>query len=76
MQTVNDQLICMFQIGCMAIVMAIIACFYGLRASGGPAGVGTAVARGVVVNLVVLHLIGAFLTVFFYGADVKLPIGG
>jgi phospholipid/cholesterol/gamma-HCH transport system permease protein len=54
----------------------IVACFYGLRTRGGPDAVGAAVARSLVVNLVIVHLVAAACGVLFYGTQAKLPFGG
>jgi phospholipid/cholesterol/gamma-HCH transport system permease protein len=75
-QTINDQLYSILTMGLIAVVTASIAMMFGLRASGGPANVGAAVAKGVLVNLVVLHVISAFCAIMFYGGSSKLPIGG
>jgi phospholipid/cholesterol/gamma-HCH transport system permease protein len=75
-QSINDQLYTLIGIANIAIVTAITACFYGLRAEGGPAAVGKTVSRSLVVNLVLLHLIGVFWAVSFYGTNLHLPIGG
>jgi len=75
-QTVADQLYTMIGIAFIAICTAITACFYGLRAEGGPAAVGKTVSRSLIVNLVLVHLIGVFFAVLFYGTDIRLPIGG
>lgn len=60
----------------MAFPCTVVACFYGLRAQGGPADVGRAVARSLIVNLVLVHVIAAFFGVLFYGNDIGLPVGG
>lgn len=57
-----------------AIVM--IGMFYGYRATGGPVGVGTATARSMILNLIVLHIIGALGTMIFWGLNPRWPIGG
>jgi ABC-type transporter Mla maintaining outer membrane lipid asymmetry permease subunit MlaE len=44
--------------------------------AGGPASVGSASARAVVVNLVMVHLLLGTFVVSFYGTDLGLPIGG
>ncbi|MCW3016204.1 MAG: hypothetical protein JWO02_3296 [Solirubrobacterales bacterium] len=75
-QTVQDQLVTMINVSAMAIITAIVACFYGLRTRGGPAAVGTSVARSLTVNLVLVHVIAVFFAVLFYGTDLNLPIGG
>lgn len=75
-QTISDQLIAMLTMGVIAVVTAAVACFYGLRTKGGPAAVGTSVARSLYMNLVLLHVIAVFFAVFFYGTNLRLPIGG
>jgi phospholipid/cholesterol/gamma-HCH transport system permease protein len=75
-QTISDQLIATVTMGAIAVTTAIVACFYGLRTRGGPAAVGSSVARSLYLNLVLLHVIGVFFAVFFYGTDLRLPIGG
>jgi phospholipid/cholesterol/gamma-HCH transport system permease protein len=75
-QTVADQIFTLIGIAAIAITTAITACFYGLRAVGGPAAVGKTVSRSLVVNLVLVHVVGVFLAVLFYGTNVRLPIGG
>ncbi|MCW3014559.1 MAG: hypothetical protein JWO02_1651 [Solirubrobacterales bacterium] len=75
-QTVNDQLFSLVTVFAIAIPTAIVACFYGLRTTGGPAAVGTSVARAIYVNLVILHLIAVFCAVVYYGTNINLPIGG
>lgn len=75
-QTMSDTFFVIRTSTLIALTTAIVACFYGLRTSGGPAAVGTSVARSLVVNLVLLHIIAAFFAVMSYGFDSNLPIGG
>lgn len=75
-QTWTDQLLCLLCMYLLTVPIVIVSCFYGLRAKGGPAGVGTVAARALVVNLVLIHLIHPSYLAFFYGADPKIPIGG
>lgn len=75
-QTLFDYGFALMTITAMAIPCAIIACFYGLRTRGGPDAVGSSVARSMLVNIVLLHIIAAFLAVIVYGTDLRLPIGG
>ncbi len=42
----------------MATVIVLVGCYYGYTASGGPVGVGTATAKSMVANTVMVHLIG------------------
>ena len=60
----------------MAIVIVVVGCYYGYTASGGPVGVGTATAKSMVVNTVMVHLIGMIGTQIFWGANPRAPIGG
>ncbi|WP_354701408.1 hypothetical protein DSM112329_01720 [Paraconexibacter sp. AEG42_29] len=75
-QTVQDQLYALIMMGTMAISIVIVSCFYGWRTKGGPAEVGGSVARSLVVNLVLIHVIIGGFIFLFYGLDPKLPIGG
>jgi len=60
----------------MGIVIVIVGTYYGYTAGGGPVGVGTATAKSMVVNLVMVHLIGMLGTQLFWGANPRAPIGG
>jgi phospholipid/cholesterol/gamma-HCH transport system permease protein len=60
----------------MATAIVLVACYYGYNASGGPVGVGTATAKSMVLNLVLVNLIGALGTEVFWGAKPRAPIGG
>lgn len=60
----------------MATVVVLVGCYYGYHASGGPVGVGTATAKSMVVNLILVHLIGMLGTQLFWGANPRAPIGG
>jgi phospholipid/cholesterol/gamma-HCH transport system permease protein len=60
----------------MATAIVLVGCYYGYHASGGPVGVGTATAKSMVVNIVLVHLIGMLGTQIFWGANPRAPIGG
>jgi phospholipid/cholesterol/gamma-HCH transport system permease protein len=60
----------------MATAIVLVGCYYGYNASGGPVGVGTATAKSMVLNLVLVHLIGMLGTQVFWGSNPKAPIGG
>jgi phospholipid/cholesterol/gamma-HCH transport system permease protein len=60
----------------MATAIVLIGLYYGYHARGGPVGVGTATAKSMVVNLVLIHLIGMLGTQIFWGANPRAPIGG
>jgi phospholipid/cholesterol/gamma-HCH transport system permease protein len=60
----------------MATAIVLVGCYYGYNATGGPVGVGTATAKSMVLNLVLVHLIGMMGTQIFWGGKPKAPIGG
>ena len=60
----------------MATAIVLVGCYYGYNASGGPVGVGTATAKSIVLNIVLVHLIGMLGTQIFWGANPRAPIGG
>jgi phospholipid/cholesterol/gamma-HCH transport system permease protein len=57
-------------------VIVMLGMFYGFRASGGPVGVGTATARSMILNLVLIHVLGAAMTMLFWGVKPHAPVGG
>ncbi|HUB35199.1 MAG TPA: ABC transporter permease [Solirubrobacteraceae bacterium] len=61
---------------CMATAIVLVGCYYGYNASGGPVGVGTATAKSMVLNLVLVNLIGMLGTEIFWGTKPRAPIGG
>jgi phospholipid/cholesterol/gamma-HCH transport system permease protein len=60
----------------MATAIVVVGCYYGYTASGGPVGVGTATAKSMVLNIILVHIIGFLGTLVFWGANPNLPIGG
>jgi phospholipid/cholesterol/gamma-HCH transport system permease protein len=60
----------------MATAIVLVGCYYGYHAGGGPVGVGTATAKSMVANIVLVHLIGMLGTQVFWGANPRAPIGG
>jgi phospholipid/cholesterol/gamma-HCH transport system permease protein len=60
----------------MATIIVLVGCYYGYNASGGPVGVGTATAKSMVMNIVMVHLIGMVGTQIFWGSNPRAPIGG
>ncbi len=60
----------------MATTIVLVGCYYGYTASGGPVGVGTATAKSMVLNIVLVHIIGMMGTMVFWGANPRAPIGG
>jgi len=60
----------------MATAIVLVGCYYGYTAGGGPVGVGTATAKSMVLNTVLVHLIGMLGTQIFWGTNPRAPIGG
>src|SRR5438034_2403996 len=60
----------------MATVIVIVGCYYGYTAGVGPVGVGTATAKSMVLNIVMVHLVGMLGTQIFWGSNPRAPIGG
>jgi phospholipid/cholesterol/gamma-HCH transport system permease protein len=60
----------------MAVFIVVVGLYYGYTAGGGPVGVGTATAKSMVLNIVMVHLIGMVGTQLFWGSNPRAPIGG
>lgn len=74
--TPKDFLFCFIKVMVTSTVIMILGMFYGYRASGGPVGVGNATARSMILNLIMIHVIGAGLTMLFWGVKPNAPVGG
>jgi phospholipid/cholesterol/gamma-HCH transport system permease protein len=74
-QSLGDNLLSIVKVGVIGTFIALVGMYYGYRARGGPVGVGAATARSMIVNLVMIHVIGAALTTIFWGRA-RTPIGG
>jgi len=59
-----------------AVVIILVHCYYGYRASGGPAGVGVAVGRSVRTTIVTAALLNFFIGFAIWGTNVTVRIGG
>ncbi|MBO9531723.1 MAG: ABC transporter permease [Solirubrobacteraceae bacterium] len=75
-QNPPDLLFSLIKAMTMAIAIILVGCYYGYNTSGGPVGVGTATAKSMAVNLVLVHLIGMIYTQVFWGNNPRAPIGG
>jgi phospholipid/cholesterol/gamma-HCH transport system permease protein len=60
----------------MATAIVLVGCYYGYTARGGPVGVGTATAKSMVVNIIIVHIVGMLGSLVFWGANPRAPIGG
>ncbi|WP_184816161.1 MlaE family ABC transporter permease [Actinophytocola algeriensis] len=59
-----------------SIVVVLAHCYYGFRATGGPAGVGVAVGRSVRTSLVAVSVIDLFLSLALWGATTTVQVAG
>jgi phospholipid/cholesterol/gamma-HCH transport system permease protein len=59
-----------------AVVVILVHCYYGYRASGGPAGVGVAVGRAVRTAIVMINLIDLFMSLAIWGATTTVRVAG
>jgi phospholipid/cholesterol/gamma-HCH transport system permease protein len=75
-QSLLDNAFSMIKALTFATTIAIVGMYYGYRARNGPVGVGAATARSMIVNLVMIHVLGAALTTLFWGSDARTAIGG
>jgi phospholipid/cholesterol/gamma-HCH transport system permease protein len=57
-------------------LIVLIGCYYGYTASGGPVGVGTATAKSMLLNLMVVVLVGLLGSQIFWGGAPNAPVGG
>ena len=75
-QNPPDLIFSMIKAMFMATAIVLVGCYYGYTAGGGPVGVGTATAKSMVLNIVLVHVIGMMGTLVFWGANPRAPIGG
>ena len=58
----------------ISVLIILIHCYYGYRATGGPAGVGVAVGRAVRSSLVLIFLFDIFVSLAFWGSTTTVKI--
>jgi phospholipid/cholesterol/gamma-HCH transport system permease protein len=59
-----------------SVVVVLAHCYYGFRASGGPAGVGVAVGRSVRTSIVAINVLDLFLSLALWGATTTVQVAG
>jgi phospholipid/cholesterol/gamma-HCH transport system permease protein len=59
-----------------SLVVILVHCYYGYRASGGPAGVGVAVGRAVRTAIVLINVIDFFMSLAIWGATTTVRVAG
>jgi phospholipid/cholesterol/gamma-HCH transport system permease protein len=75
-QSPTDILYSEIKIMTSGTLIVLVGMYYGFKARGGPVGVGTATARSMILNLILVHLTGALLTMVFWGLNPNAPVGG
>jgi phospholipid/cholesterol/gamma-HCH transport system permease protein len=74
-QNPMDYLFSMAKGMAMGTTIVFVACYYGFTVRGGSVEVGKNTARSMVLNMVLIHLIGALGTQLFWGLSPNAPIG-
>ena len=59
-----------------SVVVVLAHCYYGYRATGGPAGVGVAVGRSVRTAIVAVNVLDLFLSLAIWGATTTVQVAG
>lgn len=72
----RDVLLSVVKIMVFALLVALIHCWYGFHATGGPQGVGEATGRAIRASIVVVILADMLLTLVFWGSDPGFRIAG
>jgi len=58
----------------ISISVILVALYFGYRVRGGPVEVGTATAKSMAVNLIIVTVLNMTMTFLFWGFDPRLPI--
>ena len=59
-----------------AVTVALIHCYYGFNASGGPAGVGIAVGKAIRASIVAVNVLNLMMSSFMWGVTDTVRIAG
>lgn len=59
-----------------AVMVILLHCYHGYRASGGPAGVGVAVGKAVRTSIVAINVVDLFLSLAIWGTTTTVRIAG
>jgi phospholipid/cholesterol/gamma-HCH transport system permease protein len=71
-----DILYSLIKAAIFAVAVALIHCYYGFHASGGPAGVGVAVGRAIRASIVAVNVLNLMLSAFMWGVSDTVRIAG
>jgi phospholipid/cholesterol/gamma-HCH transport system permease protein len=72
----GDVLWSFFKVLVFSVIVILIHCFYGYTASGGPAGVGTAVGRAVRLAIIAINVVDFFLSLAIWGTNITVRLAG
>ena len=72
----GDVLWSFFKVLVFAVIVILIHCYYGYTASGGPAGVGTAVGRAVRLAIIAINVVDFFLSLAIWGTNITVRLAG
>jgi phospholipid/cholesterol/gamma-HCH transport system permease protein len=73
---VIDVVFSLIKAGIFAVVVALIHCYYGYHATGGPAGVGVAVGRAIRLSIVAVVVLNLVLSLIFWGGGNTVSLTG
>jgi len=72
----TDVLLSFLKVLIFSVMVILAHCYYGFRASGGPAGVGIAVGRAVRTAIVLISVTDFFLSLAIWGATTTVRVAG
>nr|BFD82119.1 ABC transporter permease [Streptomyces sp. Xyl84] len=72
----TDVLLSVLKVLIFSVMVIVAHCYYGYRATGGPAGVGVAVGRSVRNAIVLIGLTDFFLSLALWGATTTVKVAG
>jgi phospholipid/cholesterol/gamma-HCH transport system permease protein len=71
-----DVLYSLIKAGVFATAVALIHCYYGFNATGGPAGVGVAVGKAIRSSIVAVNILNLMMSSFMWGVEDTVRIAG
>lgn len=72
----TDVLLSVLKVLIFSVMVILAHCYYGYRATGGPAGVGVAVGRSVRNAIVLISVTDFFLSLALWGATTTVKVAG
>jgi phospholipid/cholesterol/gamma-HCH transport system permease protein len=72
----TDVLYSLIKATVFAITVALIHCYYGFNASGGPSGVGIAVGKAIRASIVAVNVLNLMMSAFMWGVHDTVRIAG